>query len=735
MSQPFVRRFAAGCLAVAACLVLPPPPASAGTLTQVVCVDPTTGAGVTPNGQLPDGFDNPVASVAAMSTVATTARCGDGQRLYLPITQRGGDRNHGGALRYDAGPDMTFRAATLSRAWHGANDWTYMAGRQSTWTAVEGTPREELCAGGAGCFRLGDVTGSLFRSENLRTITSDGGAPNGFHLSVVCRSDAGVGCDGAASGRGLHVAGGEITLEDRTDPTVAGAATGPLATGGTVAGLIGADLPSLTDTGSGLYRAKVVVDDIERRTVVLDTNEGRCTDLRPGDQDPYQFAWRRPCRSAVAGAKVELDTVGLPEGPSQIRIVVEDATGNATTVANRPFVIDNVPPPTATAPPAFEGVLRAGNELRLVAGAWDDHGVAGDPAITRVWERCKYDGSDCVDVTSRVADAALLLTDADLNRRFRVRETARNSEGETTSESVLGAVVRRSDGTLPPDNDGVDNDQDGEVDEPGEKTGPDGISVDPTPPGDGGGSGGGGGGGSGSKGPGSSSPAPSGASVVTTVASQGGAPNGAGASPQAVLTVALTGGAASQSLAYGRTTVATGRLVDPAGQPIAGAVIDVSETQAIRGARAASGRTVTTAADGSFRLVLDGRSGSRSVSFSYSWLRQGPPVVSRSVAVTVRAGVRLAVALRGVVVRYSGRVLAGWMPKGGKLVIVQGRAKGGRWQTFASRRAGRTGAFKGTYRLKVRRPGKRLQFRVKVLTESGWNYGPVTSRAVTRKVR
>ena len=44
------------------------------------------------------------------------------------------------------------------------------------------------------------------------------------------------------------------------------------------------------------------------------------------------------------------------------------------------------------------------------------------------------------------------------------------------------------------------------------------------------------------------------------------------------------------------------------------------------------------------------------------------------------------------------------MPRGGKLVIVQGRAKGGSWQTFASRRAGKSGAFKGRYRLKVRAP-------------------------------
>jgi hypothetical protein len=103
--------------------------------------------------------------------------------------------------------------------------------------------------------------------------------------------------------------------------------------------------------------------------------------------------------------------------------------------------------------------------------------------------------------------------------------------------------------------------------------------------------------------------------------------------------------------------------------------------------------------------------------------------------VTVKAGVKLSVSLNGIVATYRGTVLAGAMPKSGKLVVVQGRAKGGSWQTFATRRARKGGAFNGRYRLKVRRPGKQLQFRVRVLAESGWNFAGVTSRPVTRRVR
>jgi hypothetical protein len=97
--------------------------------------------------------------------------------------------------------------------------------------------------------------------------------------------------------------------------------------------------------------------------------------------------------------------------------------------------------------------------------------------------------------------------------------------------------------------------------------------------------------------------------------------------------------------------------------------------------------------------------------------------------------VRLSVALRGAAVTYRGTVLSGPMPRGGKLVILQGRVKGKAWQTFASRRARAGGRFSGKYRLKLRVPGRKLQFRARVVAESGFPYLAGVSRAVTRTVR
>jgi hypothetical protein len=107
-----------------------------------------------------------------------------------------------------------------------------------------------------------------------------------------------------------------------------------------------------------------------------------------------------------------------------------------------------------------------------------------------------------------------------------------------------------------------------------------------------------------------------------------------------------------------------------------------------------------TAANGTFTYRASSKAGSRSVQFLYRYQRQGVVVAQTTLALTIRPRVELSVKLRGTVATYRGRVRAGAMPKGGKLVIVQGRAKGASWQTFASRHASKKfGSFKGRYRL------------------------------------
>ena len=68
-----------------------------------------------------------------------------------------------------------------------------------------------------------------------------------------------------------------------------------------------------------------------------------------------------------------------------------------------------------------------------------------------------------------------------------------------------------------------------------------------------------------------------------------------------------------------------------------------------------------------------------------------PPVLK----LKVRAAALLKVSLRGVRVRYQGRLVSGPVPSAGVVVVMQGRRERGTWQPFAYRKVRRRGTFDG----------------------------------------
>lgn len=178
---------------------------------------------------------------------------------------------------------------------------------------------------------------------------------------------------------------------------------------------------------------------------------------------------------------------------------------------------------------------------------------------------------------------------------------------------------------------------------------------------------------------------------------------------------------------YGGRVLVRGNLRSRDGDPIAGATVEVTERPTAGGGRNSLGR-VTTGRDGIFRYTVT-RGASRTLSFAFA----GATTAAR-LRLRVRAAATLDVRLAGIVVRYRGRVLSEPLPSKGKLVEIQGRAPGAGWTTFARRRTTGRGDFSGTYRLRVHRPGVRLQFRVRVPAQTGYPFLARTGRAVTRTV-
>lgn len=177
-----------------------------------------------------------------------------------------------------------------------------------------------------------------------------------------------------------------------------------------------------------------------------------------------------------------------------------------------------------------------------------------------------------------------------------------------------------------------------------------------------------------------------------------------------------------------------GRLTNPIGRGIGRARIDVFERISQRGQRQRAVGSVRTRADGSFAYLLAKGRASRAVRLAYS-PKGARNTVSMTLHLRVRASSSLRASLRGTLVRFGGRVVSGPLPQNGKRVLLQGRAPGFSWATFASVRTNRRGRFSGRYRLPVRRPGIRLHIRVVVPTERSYPYAAFSGRPVTLRVR
>lgn len=189
----------------------------------------------------------------------------------------------------------------------------------------------------------------------------------------------------------------------------------------------------------------------------------------------------------------------------------------------------------------------------------------------------------------------------------------------------------------------------------------------------------------------------------------------------------------SLTVSYSGRPKVRGRLTDESGAPIASAPVALVES--IAGRPSSVVPVARTGVDGRYAFRLRSRGQTRSARVQVEVAGENDPIQSPTLRLKVRAAASLRIALRGVRVRYSGRVLSQGIPRRGVVVIMQGRRRGGVWQAFANRRIPRTGRFTGTYRLRVRRPGVALQFRAVIPAARSYPYAAGTSPVVTRLVR
>jgi len=561
----------------------------------------------------------------------------------------------------------------------GSTSW---AGDVKIWRSDQGDPTYVLRYYGAGSFGSGNPL------DPANRVAQSGLGVSAINLYAGCSPSPAPGeqyCPRSGSGETamLRMYRSKVTLSDSSAPTL-GSISGDALTEGTLSGEE-AIAVNAQDTGSGVYRLIVNVDGADVISKVINPDGGRCVDVDPSNADPYEFVQPQPCPLSNSG-EVMIDTTAIADGQHSIRLKIEDASGNKTTVwGPATKTVDNVPPPRVSDPdgagpetgrPTIAGVAKEGNTLVADRGSWS----GDDVTFAYSWERCDAAGANCAPVDA-ATDKAYTLGSGDVGKRIRVVVTATNAGGATKAASEPTAAVIAAGCTT-------------------------GCATPSTPT------------------------APGGSAGTGGDAGAGGPANGVGASALARVSASYNGERVVRTR-WGKRVVVTGRLLNEHGSPITGAVLDVLERPRGGGSLAIVG-TVVTASDGTFAYLLPvGRS--RVVRFAYRHRSQLADYTHTSdVDLLVKAKVKFR-ATRRVSgrrpLRFSGQVPAA---RRGSFVLLQARV-GSRWQIFEKARVRSNGRFSAKYVFRRTRVPTTFRFRASYPGRDGSELEPARSR--TTKVR
>jgi hypothetical protein len=330
-------------LVIACALVaaIVPSARAAGTYTHVVCADAATSRGVDADGRLPSGMTMTSAhTVGADAPTAThcsgSASASTGVPVHVGIAYSANDLSGNGTLIYRPAPSTTVRSATLWLAGRNAppEDHTTISlhgGDPPQW--VYGPPAPLICGWFPNpCAAFGDLSKPFAAANRI----DFGGVPaSGFYLTLGCDApSADYGC--TFGPQEVRFFGARVVLNDTSNP-VPSTVSGSLTTAPQLAGPLDITF-NASDTGSGVYRLLLRIDDQLVAANVVDGNGGACSDVNPSNSDPYEFGSQTPCKSA-AGGTFTYDSSQLPDGVHNLKVQVEDAAGNATTLVNHAVTI------------------------------------------------------------------------------------------------------------------------------------------------------------------------------------------------------------------------------------------------------------------------------------------------------------------------------------------------------------------------------------------------------------
>jgi hypothetical protein len=210
--------------------------------------------------------------------------------------------------------------------------------------------------------------------------------------------------------------------------------------------------------------------------------------------------------------------------------------------------------------------------------------------------------------------------------------------------------------------------------------------------------------------------------------------NGTNASSQATLAASWEGTSRQHiACAYGREPAISGRLTGPGGTPIGNAQIDLTETPAYTGAKPVALVGPHTAANGTFTVRPPHSISSDQLTFGYrAHLDTEPPAATRTLALTVRAGIALQISPRtasvGRSIRFTGLLHGAPVPSHGKQLVLEANSPGSGWIEFDVIHTTAKGRFHASYRFKL--PGP-VAYRFRVVSNEEADFPFATGRSNT----
>jgi hypothetical protein len=237
---------------------------------------------------------------------------------------------------------MLLRAVRLTTS--GGYYYEALQDSSGFWSKVDG------CDSYTDCGPVGDYQNEASKS-NIFTHGGSGSTTE-VQLRVVCGKSSGCPIEAPNVAGSVWLFQSVMTLEDDTAPQFAGPPSGPLVSGGVLAGVVPVSIGA-TDQGGGVYQAEIEVDGQVRQSQVLNNSTGTC-------DEPFLAAV--PCPLSASGM-LEFNTAALSDGTHSLQLLITDAAGNTT--AWGPIAITTVNSPCSPIPAAGGMALSASFPARI----------------------------------------------------------------------------------------------------------------------------------------------------------------------------------------------------------------------------------------------------------------------------------------------------------------------------------------------------------------------------------